>query len=470
MANTVIQYCFHEGEHQDQIDLAFDQRISQPREHLRVEVLMPGGTTYFKDIKYIVIEGGTKLRLLIKAQPQWFMSNRVSDDVEAATVRAGAGGNLNSTRLRSHRKAITDITDACAGDPKFEFTIKLKKKCDLNLTDRDDMGYTTGVTAEVVYYKHGNPYFQPYQDLGHNLPICVLHLNLLVQQENTGNTLMSPQGDRVAAGVGRPGGPPGPGPSQGPMYHYQPPPPPPGYWGGGGGYPPPGGGYPPQPQYHQPYPPPPHAYGGQQGPYGYPPAPAQGGAPQPPQAAPGAPPPYGGNPGLPSVAPPYGWGAAGAGSLPLPVPVSLPTPPPPPPPPPRRPWGSSQGGGTATGTGLKSPPQYTASASTTPAAEASASASPLGGLSGLASRFFNTTPRNSNGSQQVPVRTNESFMPTHEEYDTTVDEVAQDFGDATVITEANTTTTAQQTGRDSRRRSTRSSTGGNLKSPNKYNY
>ena len=269
MANTVIQYCFHEGERQDQIDLAFDQRISQPREHLRVEVLLPGGTTYFKDIKYIVIEGGTKLRLLIKAQPQWFMSNRVSDDVEAATVRAGAGGNLNSTRLRSHRKAITDITDACAGDPKFEFTIKLKKKCDLNLTDRDDMGYNTGVTAEVVYYKHGNPYFQPYQNLGHNLPICVLHLNLLVQQENTGNTLMSPQGDRVAAGVGRPGGPPGPGPSQGPMYHYQPPPPPPGYWGGGGGYPPPGGGYPPQPQYHQPYPPPPHAYGGQQGPYGY---------------------------------------------------------------------------------------------------------------------------------------------------------------------------------------------------------
>ena len=111
--------------------------------------------------------------------------------------------------------------------------------------------------------------------------------------------------------------------------------------------------------------------------------------------------------------------------------------------------------------------------STTPAAEASASASPLGGLSGLASRFFNTTPRNSNGSQervQVPVRTNESFMPTHEEYDTTVDEVAQDFGDATVITKANTTTTAQQTRRDSRRRSTRSSTGGNLKSPNKYNY
>ena len=87
----------------------------------------------------------------------------------------------------------------------------------------------------------------------------------------------------------------------------------------------------------------------------------------------------------------------------------------------------------------------------------------------MASRFFNTTPRNSNGSQQVPVRTNESFMPTHEEYDT-VDEVAQEFGDATVITEANTTTTAQQTGRDSRRRpSTRSSTGRNLKSPNKYN-
>ena len=165
MANTVIQYCFHEGERQDQIDLAFDQRISQPREHLRVEVLMPGGTTYFKDIKYIVIEGGTKLRLLIKAQPQWFMSNRVSDDVDAATVRAGAGGNLNSTRLRSHRKAITDITDACAGDPKFIFTIKLKKKCELRLTDRDDMGYATGVTAEVVYYKHGNPYFQPYQAL-----------------------------------------------------------------------------------------------------------------------------------------------------------------------------------------------------------------------------------------------------------------------------------------------------------------
>ena len=120
---------------------------------------------------------------------------------------------------------------------------------------------------------------------------------------------------------------------------------------------------------------------------------------------------------------------------------------------------------------MKSPPQYTASASTTPAA-ASASASPLGGLSGLASRFFNTTPRNSNASQErvhVPVPTTESFMPTHEEYDTTVDEIAQDFGDATVITEANTTTTAQKTGRDSRRRSTRSSTGGNLKSPNKYN-
>ena len=118
---------------------------------------------------------------------------------------------------------------------------------------------------------------------------------------------------------------------------------------------------------------------------------------------------------------------------------------------------------------MKSPSQYTASASTTPAA-ARASASPLGGLSGLASLFFNTTPRNSNASQQVPVRTNESFMPTHEEYDTTVDEVAQDFGDATVITEANTTTTAQQTGRDSRRRpSTRSSTGRNLKSPNTYN-
>ena len=229
MANTVIQYCFHEGERQDQIDLAFDQRISQPREHLALEVLMPGGTTFTKDIKYIVIEGGTKLRLIINAQPQWFMSNRVSDDVEAATVRAGAGGSLNSTRVRSHRKAIMDITDACAGDPKFIFTIKLKKKCELQLTDRDDMGYATGVTAEIVYYKHGNPYFQPYQNLGHNLPICVLHLNLLVQLENTGNALMSPQGDRVAAGVGRPGGPPGPGPSQGPMYHYQPPPPPPGY-------------------------------------------------------------------------------------------------------------------------------------------------------------------------------------------------------------------------------------------------
>ena len=94
----------------------------------------------------------------------------------------------------------------------------------------------------------------------------------------------------------------------------------------------------------------------------------------------------------------------------------------------------------------------------------------------MASRFFITTPRNSNASQErvhVPPRNSntsaESFMPTHEEYDTTVDEVAQDFGDATVITEANTTTTAQQTGRDSRRRSTRSSTGGNLKSPNKYN-
>ena len=167
------------------------------------------------------------LHLIINAQPQWFMSNRVSDDVEAATVRAGAGGNLNSTRLRSHRKAITDITDACAGDPKFIFTIKLKKKCELRLTDRDDMGYATGVTAEVVYYKHGNPYFQPYQALGHNLPICVLHLNLLVELENTGNPLMSPQGDRVAAGVGRPGGPPPP--SQSPMYHYQPPLPPPGY-------------------------------------------------------------------------------------------------------------------------------------------------------------------------------------------------------------------------------------------------
>jgi len=60
-------------------------------------------------------------------------------------------------------------------------------------------------------------------------------------------------------------------------------------------------------------------------------------------------------------------------------------------------------------------------------------------------------------------------MPTHEEYDTTVDEVAQDFDDATVITDANTTTTAQETGRDSRRRpSTRSSTGGNLKSPSTY--
>ena len=91
----------------------------------------------------------------------------------------------------------------------------------------------------------------------------------------------------------------------------------------------------------------------------------------------------------------------------------------------------------------------------------------------MASRFFNTTPRNSNASQervQVPVPTNESFMPTHEEYDTTVDEVAQDFDDATVITDANTTTTAQETGRDSRQRrpSTRSSTGGNLKSPSKY--
>ena len=70
-------------------------------------------------------------------------------------------------------------------------------------------------------------------------------------------------------------------------------------------------------------------------------------------------------------------------------------------------------------------------------------------------------------------------MPSYEEYDTTtVDNVAQDFDGATVITDAaNTTTTAQQTGRDSRRRTrgstptgrrnTRSSLG-NLKSPNKY--
>ena len=47
-----------------------------------------------------------------------------------------------------------------------------------------------------------------------------------------------PQGDRVAAGVGRHYGS-GPGPSQGPIYQSQPPPPPP---GGGGGYPPPPGG------------------------------------------------------------------------------------------------------------------------------------------------------------------------------------------------------------------------------------
>ena len=70
-------------------------------------------------------------------------------------------------------------------------------------------------------------------------------------------------------------------------------------------------------------------------------------------------------------------------------------------------------------------------------------------------------------------------MSAYEEYDTTtVDDVAQDFDGATVITDAaNTTTTAQQTGRDSRRRtrgsrspgrrpSTRSSFAKGLKSPN----
>ena len=79
--------------------------------------------------------------------------------------------------------------------------------------------------------------------------------------------------------------------------------------------------------------------------------------------------------------------------------------------------------------------------------------------------FFNsTTPRNTNVDDGFSFN-----VPT------TVDEVAQEFGGATVITEANTTTTAQQTGIDSQRRSvcgstpTRRSKRGNLKSPNKYN-
>ena len=70
-------------------------------------------------------------------------------------------------------------------------------------------------------------------------------------------------------------------------------------------------------------------------------------------------------------------------------------------------------------------------------------------------------------------------MPTFDQYDTVPNDTVNDVNTgATVVTDAaNTTTTAQQTGRDSRRRPntrspgrrTRSSTGGNLKSPSKYN-
>jgi hypothetical protein len=110
----------------------------------------------------------------------------------------------------------------------------------------------------------------------------------------------------------------------------------------------------------------------------------------------------------------------------------------------------------------------------------------LGSLASGVRGFFNTTPRNTNTSASGNTNTSasattESFMPTFDQYDTTtVDDIAQDFDGATVVTDAaNTTTTAQQTGRDSRRRpntrgstptrrpGTRSSTG-NLKSTNKY--
>ena len=114
----------------------------------------------------------------------------------------------------------------------------------------------------------------------------------------------------------------------------------------------------------------------------------------------------------------------------------------------------------------------------------------MGSLASGVRGFFNTTPRNTNTSASGNTNTSasattESFMPTFDQYDTVPNDTVNDVGtgaergDATVITN----TTAQQTGRDSRtrrpprtrgstptgRRNTRSSTGSNLKSPNKYN-
>ena len=157
------------------------------------------------------------------------------------------------------------------------------------------------------------------------------------------------------------------------------------------------------------------------------------GLPQAPTAGPAA-----GPVALPHI---YGWGAPPLGLAPVPAAAPLPVQVPPPPL-----LGSSFGGKSdghgGYSTELKSSP-FTASI---PPVANAASAAPAGGrLSGLASRSFNTTttPRNSNASASTaPVQVPAILLLV-----VTGDEVAEGFGDATVITKA-TTTTAQQTGCD----------------------
>ena len=160
------------------------------------------------------------------------------------------------------------------------------------------------------------------------------------------------------------------------------------------------------------------------------------GLPQAPTAGPAAEP-----AALPHI---YGWGAPPLGLAPVPAAAPLPVQVPPPPL-----LGSSFGGKSdghgGYSTELKSSP-FTASI---PPVANAAPAAPAGGrLSGFASRSFNTTPRNSNANESTaPVQVPVVLLLVG-----TGDEVAEGFGDATVITKA-TTTTAQQTERcDSRRR------------------
>ena len=155
--------------------------------------------------------------------------------------------------------------------------------------------------------------------------------------------------------------------------------------------------------------------------------------------------------------------------------------------PPALPLGLGLGTGIPGETGKTPPPP--------PLPRPLASSGGLGGFANAARGFFNSTPCNTNVSASASAsasatetgddRDRFSFMPTYDNVPNPVDEVAEEFEGATVITNAaNTTTAAQQTGRDfrtrrtcgstpTRRPGTCSSTGGkgkgNLKSPSKYN-